>query len=147
MKLTVLIWVCYLAVAGVYLAAGVPKILDLEQFALDIYRYQILPSSLINITAILLPFIEVVAAVTLLLIPRYRDAAAFVLTGLTAVFTLAIVSAMVRGLDISCGCFSTESPITWWKIAENIGLLVIGALSFLGARTAIEGEPTDGGMN
>ena len=45
------------------------------------------------------------------------------------VFTLAILSALLRGLDITCGCFTQDpeaATIGWFKIAENLGFLVVG---------------------
>jgi hypothetical protein len=45
------------------------------------------------------------------------------------VFTILIIVAMLRGLDISCGCF-TQDPsadkIGYKKILENIGMILLG---------------------
>ena len=39
-------------------------------------------------------------------------------------FTVAVVAAAARGLDISCGCFGTGSGrVTWLTAARNLGLL------------------------
>jgi hypothetical protein len=44
-------------------------------------------------------------------------------------FTILIVSALIRGLDISCGCF-TQDPnaekIGYRKILENVGFILMG---------------------
>ena len=54
--------------------------------------------------AITLPWIEIVAGV-LLVIGLWARAAAFMCVGMNVVFIIAIISALRRGLDISCGCF------------------------------------------
>jgi hypothetical protein len=50
------------------------------------------------------------------------------MTVMLAGFTVLIASALLRGLDISCGCFSQDpnvSKIGFQKIAENCGLIVL----------------------
>ncbi len=96
-----------LILAGVFLAAAIPKMLDPAGFALSIYRYHLLPGWTINPLAIILPWVELVAAGALLW-PRHRGGAALLLGVLLIVFTLALGSALARGLDVTCGCFSTN---------------------------------------
>jgi hypothetical protein len=43
-------------------------------------------------------------------------------------FTILVFSALSRGLDISCGCFSQDphvNKIGYQKIAENFGLIIL----------------------
>lgn len=113
-----------LIVAGVFIGAGVLKIIDPEALATDIKHYRILPLWAVNAFAILLPWWEVAAALALF-IPRWRRSGALIIGGLTVVFTVAIVSAMARGLDISCGCFGSHSTKAGiWTLARNISLLI-----------------------
>jgi len=53
---------------------------------------------------------------------------------LLIVFIIAILSALGRGLDILCGCFTLDpnaSRIGWNKVIENIGLLLLGVFLIL----------------
>jgi hypothetical protein len=93
-----------LTLAGIFLLAAVPKILDPVSFAIDISNYQILPQVLVNVTAIVLPWIEAFAALALL--------SGFALDGAILLVTLQLVAfiamlgqAWWRDLDIECGCF------------------------------------------
>jgi len=60
---------------------------------------------------------------------RIRAAAA-VAAVLLVVFTAALVSALARGLDIHCGCFSQTAAerIGWGRVVEDAGLLVLAVL-------------------
>jgi uncharacterized membrane protein YphA (DoxX/SURF4 family) len=64
--------------------------------------------------------------------------AGLLLFGLLVVFTVAVVSALVRGLDISCGCFTQDpaaAKVGWLKIVENLGLIGLSLLVMLSRTT------------
>ena len=118
---------CRLILAAVFLLASVPKIITPHEFALAVFRYQLLPDTAINLTAIFLPWIELVAALAIL-VPRTSAAAAAILLALLAVFTAAISIDLVRGIDISCGCFTLDAdagPIGWWEVVRDLVFLVV----------------------
>ncbi len=115
-----------LAIAGIFLFAGASKLRDPTGFAVEIGYYELLPG-LAPYVAIVLPMIEVVAGLTLLLAPRlWRRAAAVVCAVLMAAFTFAASAALVRGLNIDCGCFGGGSgPITWLTLVRDGVLLAL----------------------
>lgn len=94
--------------AAVFAYAGGVKVADPAAFAEAIGNYRLLPDVLVNWMAVCLPWIELSAALALCL-PAWRRAGALLVLGMSGVFALAILSAWVRGLDISCGCFGTGS--------------------------------------
>lgn len=139
------IWFCRIILAAVFLAASLPKIAQPHEFALAVYRYQMLPYGLVNIMAVLLPWLELVAAVALL-VPRLSDGASLILGALLLVFTTAIAINLFRGIDMACGCFTVDAgaeSIGWWNVARNLALL--GA-TWLAARRLSSGPlpPTAG---
>jgi putative oxidoreductase len=109
-----------LSLAAFFLYAGVMKAWDPQEFGLEIARYRMVPQNLINLMAITLPWIEIVAGV-LLVAGLWARAAALACVGMNVVFIAAIISALHRGLDISCGCFgggaeaSKLSQATLWR--------------------------------
>ncbi len=110
---------------GMFILAGMAKIADPELFAKQIADYQILPHILINISAIALPWIEVVAG--LFLIAGIRLKANAVIMGLMLiVFIIAISYALILGLDNDCGCLSkmSDQKVGIPKILQNTGLLI-----------------------
>ncbi len=113
----------------VFLFACYHKILDPAAFALDIATYQILPLALINLMAIVLPWVELVAAVMLIAAWHTRTAAVLIIA-MMAMFTVAIMIALAKGLDMSCGCFASQGtvddPISWRTVLRDLGWLLLG---------------------
>ena len=98
---------CRLVVGGVFLYASWDKLHHPRAFAEAIHHYRLVPLPLLHAWAQFLPVLEATAGLTLLL-GAARRGAALVLAILTVVFMAAITAALVRGLDISCGCFHTD---------------------------------------
>jgi hypothetical protein len=125
------------AIAVAFLAAGAAKIVDPLAFAVSIARLRIVPMPLVGPVAILLPWVEVVAAVALLL-PNYRLPAIKLLLGLLLVFTAILGIGFLRGTGVSCGCFGSGDLILnqpRFALMRNIALL-------LGAVWVIRAKPT-----
>jgi len=125
------LWISRGVLAGVFLAYGASKIPYLDEFARSIHNYRLLPVPLENLLAIVLPWIEVTAAAALFVRPLVPGAAA-VVGGLTIVFLAAIGSALARGLDINCGCFTlTDASATrgtlWQHFVLDLLLLAMAA--------------------
>jgi putative oxidoreductase len=102
-----LLLLCRLVLGGVFLYASLDKLADPAGFARAISHYHIVPYPLLHPAAHLLPVVELVVGSALVLGLLRRGAA--LLCGLMVlIFMAAITSALVRGLDISCGCFNTD---------------------------------------
>ena len=116
-----LVTVCRLVLGLVFLYAGAPKVWLPQAFLVSVRSYMILPDDLVPAFTVVLPTIELVAGL-LLVLDRWVRPAAVVVGGMLCVFVVAIVSAMARGLDIECGCFSHG------ETAVGIELLVRDAI-------------------
>jgi putative oxidoreductase len=129
-------WVAALVLAGVFLAAALPKIAEPAKFALAIYQYGILPNSLVNLVAIYLPWLEISCAAALAVLPAARRGALVLLAGMLVAFTLALSWTFLRGQPVPCGCFGGdgESPSTWMALLRNLGLLALAALGLRATR-------------
>ena len=113
-------------VAGIFIYAGVLKMVDPVQFANDIDNYKILPWPVSVALAFYLPWLEIFCGLALVVRFLYRGALS-ILTALILTFTLATVAAKVRGLDITCGCFGHASQ-NWSfpaHLATNLTLLAV----------------------
>jgi putative oxidoreductase len=107
-------------VGGVFIYASMYKINYPTEFAETIAAYQLIPYWAINLTALILPWIELVAGVLLLLGIRTKSAAA-VIGFLLLIFSLAILVTMVRGIPIGCGCFtSVDEPMGWRTLVRDL---------------------------
>ena len=92
----------------VFIYASYDKILNPAQFAEAIFNYQILPDNFINICALTLPWLELLLGLCLIF-GIFMPGAVLLVNLLLIVFMGALLFNLYRGLDISCGCFSTES--------------------------------------
>jgi uncharacterized membrane protein YphA (DoxX/SURF4 family) len=104
-----LLWRIFdLVIGGIFIVAGVIKVIHPLQFAYDIANYDAVPWAVGVRAAFYLPWLEIIAGLCLIL-RRFYAGALTVILGLTLVFIGATVSARMRGIDISCGCFGHAS--------------------------------------
>ena len=86
--------------------AAVSKLANPSEFLGSIYAYQLpLPRVLLQTTAVVLPWVELLCGL-LLLAGFWVETSLILVTGLLVMFVLATGQAWARGIDISCGCFS-----------------------------------------
>ena len=117
-----------LFVGFILLYAGLGKIVEPQTFAKEIANYHILPDFLINITALVLPWLEVIIGIFLIAGIRIRASATIASVSML-VFIIAVLSAMIRGLDINCGCFADKVVMVGWrKIIEDLIILIAALL-------------------
>lgn len=129
---------CRIGLASIFIIAGWPKMLDPGTFASSIENYQILPWQLVNLWALILPWIELSAGAALLAglacelagvsVGQKLTKGAAVLCGfLLVLFLAAISSAVVRDLNIDCGCFGTQGGrgVGLAAIAKDFGFLIL----------------------
>jgi putative oxidoreductase len=114
---------------SLFLLAGLSKLPRRREFADAVERYQLLPHRLVQPVARLVPVAELLAGAALLLGLGLQIVAALVALMLAA-FTVAVSTALLRGREIDCGCFSGVSPtrITWLTVGRNGVLLLLAAL-------------------
>jgi uncharacterized membrane protein YphA (DoxX/SURF4 family) len=122
-----------LALGAIFVAASLPKIADPPSFAHMIYNYRILPGSLINISALTMPWLELLTGLALIL-GIWKKPARWIITAMLVAFIIAISINLVRGNPIDCGCFDTsaagktpEEQIhdMWMVIVRDIGMLLM----------------------
>ena len=118
--------ICRLLLGGLFIYAAVPKLLDPYAFARLIYGYRILHRDLVNLAALLLPWIELLPAALLVLGICVRSAGV-VLGGVLVAFLGAMGLAMARGLHIECGCFLPlfGDKVGWSTLLRDAVLLLL----------------------
>ncbi|NDV62685.1 hypothetical protein G0Q06_09505 [Puniceicoccales bacterium CK1056] len=102
-----LIWVVQGFISLFFFFSGISKLLDPAAFSMAIERYQLVGGTLSWAIALWLPWLECMLAATLWS-RNWRLPSLALLIGMMGVFQIALLSALLRGLDISCGCFGTE---------------------------------------
>ncbi len=128
-----------LALGAIFIVAAIPKIADPPSFAHMIYNYRIVPGPMVNIMALLMPWMEILAGLALVLGIWKRGTRALIGV-LLVVFILAILINLARGNAIDCGCFNvSEAGKTfeqrlssmWWDVLRDLGMLAMVAQQWL----------------
>ncbi|MEA2572523.1 MAG: hypothetical protein QOI24_4524 [Acidobacteriota bacterium] len=124
-----------LALGVIFIAAALPKIVDPPSFAHMVYNYRIVPGSLVNLSALAMPWIELLCGVALVL-GIWRGTARTLIAAMLVTFIIAISINLARGNAIDCGCFdvsaagkSVEERLADMRfvIFRDLGMLLMAA--------------------
>jgi hypothetical protein len=117
---------CQIGIGLLFAWAALTKLGDLPSFAVQIHNFRMMPVAVENLVALTLPWVELLAALALIFDVRPRSGAA-VVGALLVLFTVGVLVAMGRGLDIECGCFGTSdvTRVGVGKVAQNLGMLLL----------------------
>jgi cobalt-zinc-cadmium efflux system protein len=123
-----------IALGAVFVYAAWVKIREpWELFALAVSSYKILPLPAVEFVARTLPWFEMIVGVMLIAGVWLRITATITSVLLVAFLGL-IVRAYLLGMEISCGCFSNNEPITWLTMLRDgsmlAGSLILTAMAF-----------------
>ena len=100
------LWLFRLVVGGVFIWAGVLKIIDPLEFAQNIANYRVVSRDISFFLALVLPWLEVLCGI-LVILGIFRSASSLLLSGMLGVFLVLITVTILRGLDVDCGCFGS----------------------------------------
>ena len=126
LKNKTLLAVFRLALGGLFVYAGVVKVLDPLDFAQNIRNYRLVGQSLSFIAAVVLPWLEILAGVALAA-GIWKRASALIISGLLVFFILLTLVTIARGLDVDCGCFGALSRKSGFGvILEDLVMLFMG---------------------
>jgi uncharacterized membrane protein YphA (DoxX/SURF4 family) len=129
---TILILLVRIFLGGLFVVAGLDKITDSQAFVNSVLQYKIIGPTPAMCTATILPSLELLCGLSLI-IGLYPRGCTLLITIMLVGFTVLVASALIRGLDISCGCFTQDpnvSKIGYQKILENCGLIVLSVWLF-----------------
>ena len=88
-----------------FIYASFHKIISPADFAKIVYGYDLFPEMFINMIAIVIPFLELVAGLALI-IGFYPRSAAIIINALLLAFITVLAINLIRGHEFECGCFS-----------------------------------------
>lgn len=118
----------------VFIYASLDKLYNQEEFSRAIYNYKFFPEILINIFAIVVPYLEIICGI-LIITGIYLRGSSLIITLMLFFFIIALTQAYIRGLDISCGCFSLETVSNksdiLQRIIEDILLIIASIIVFI----------------
>jgi uncharacterized membrane protein YphA (DoxX/SURF4 family) len=118
---------------ALFIYSSMDKIANMPDFARIILNYKILPVQLVNLLAIFLPWLELITGFCLVL-GKFVRASLVIYSSMLVIFIIALSQALIRGLDISCGCFSVEpstTSVVWLRIIEDFVMLFFSVNLYL----------------
>ena len=124
------------AVGATFIVASVYKIRDPGSFAKSIWYYHLVPGDLINLMALILPWVELLCGLALIMGLFYHGAVVLV-NVMTVTFIIALCATIVKGIDIDCGCFKAGHAATkaaWEALVFDL-VLVLFTLQLLFSRS------------
>ncbi len=133
MKKSLFFWF-RLIMGAIFITAAMDKIFHPVAFAQVIFNYQLLPDFLINVCAIIVPWLEFILGFSLM-IGLWLPGAVVLVNVLLLTFLSALVFNLARGLNIHCGCFSTAAtgePATLWYLFRDSAFVFMGGYMLVG---------------
>ena len=115
------------ALSAIFLYAAATKVPDMAGFAQDFANFRLVPPGLVPYGASIIVGIEVALGLAHATGFGARSAA-LAAGGLLVVFLGALAQALLRGIDLRCGCFGNDELASWWTVARDALLLVPAAL-------------------
>ena len=110
--------------------AGMEKLLQPDQFYEAILSYKIINSLPAIFVTYTLPSLEIILGI-FVMYPKTREISLLLIITLTCTFIGLILISMLRGLDITCGCFGGDSNSSYLQILlRDIGILVFASTAF-----------------
>tara|TARA_R110002096_G_scaffold67332_9_gene163379 strand:+ start:9942 stop:10409 length:468 start_codon:yes stop_codon:yes gene_type:complete len=133
---------------GMFVFSGYLKVRNPELFAKSVLDFNIVGDPWPAIIGVTLPWLEIFCGIGLIIHRCYLGSLAILGTSIF-VFNLALGSAWMRGLEISCGCFGDSEEVTNYALAIGRNIVLLGiALALVmmdrGAWFWGREEPADG---
>ncbi len=116
---------------AVFLLAGFNKALARDDFTLAVWQYGLTDWQTSTLIAAILPWLEITFG-AMLFIRHLRPPALVATTALLLIFSFALGSAILRNLEISCGCFGANTPFSdpGLAIVRNFALLALAGVAW-----------------
>jgi len=111
-----------IVLGALFIWAAITKLPDMAGFAQDVANYRIVPAALVPFVASAVVGIELLGGIALVAGVMERAAAA-VIACLLVAFIAFLSQALLRGIDLRCGCFGGDEPASWWTVARDLLML------------------------
>ena len=124
--------ICRFILGIIFIYASIDKIANPIEFSNAIDNYHIIPSQLSNLVALVIPWVELFIGLCFI-VGLFLDGASIISIVLMILFIFIITQALVRGIDLHCGCFDlAEKNINDPNVKLKMFKRIVEDLLFLG---------------
>ena len=92
----------------IFIYASYDKILDPAGFSKNIHNFHVTPIAVENLAALIIPWLELIIGV-FLIFGLFLEGTTSIIIALLVFFIFILSQAVFRGIDVHCGCFTTEA--------------------------------------
>lgn len=122
-----------LGLGCLFLWSSLPKIRQPYDFLSSVYDYQLVGPKLGMLTAMTLPWLELLVGLCLLG-GIFVSGALLASIAMAGMFTFVLGWALYRGLEISCGCFGAGMEvISYFVLIRALVILLLSLSAYIGA--------------
>jgi len=129
------------ALGALFLWAAATKLPDLANFAQDVANYRVLPPMLVPYASAAVVGIEILSGLALVTGVAAKPAA-LLAAALLVAFIVFLAQALLRGIDLRCGCFGGDEPASWWTVARDFAMLAAAVVVARGSPHQQQGGHT-----
>ena len=133
--------VCALSIGFVLVYSSSNHIGNPYAYLSKVFSYGLVSERIGVVAASLLPTVELVPGLMLMFFASHRATGFLTSCVLFCFFAAIQIQALVRGLNISCGCFSSSSdnPINWLTISRTLLCLTVSIVGLFLSRKSSRG--------
>ena len=92
----------------IFIYASYDKILDPSGFSRNIHNFHVTPIAVENLAALIIPWLELIIGI-FLIFGLFLEGTTSIIIALLVFFIIILSQAVIRGIDIHCGCFKIEA--------------------------------------
>jgi uncharacterized membrane protein YphA (DoxX/SURF4 family) len=121
-----------LVLGGVFIYAAILKMRSPQDVADSMASFHLVPNPLIDLWALGLPLFELTSGLCLVT-GYFCRIGLFSIMAMLTMFLGAIASTLIRGIQINCGCFGTDSvgdADPWIAVSRDMLLLLCAAYAY-----------------
>ena len=114
-----------------FIYASYDKILDPAGFSKNIHNFHVTPIAIENLAALILPWLELIIGV-FLIIGLFLEGTTSIIIALLIFFIIILSQAVLRGIDVHCGCFKLDADIGTTDFRKELIIRIGEDIIYLG---------------
>jgi uncharacterized membrane protein YphA (DoxX/SURF4 family) len=120
-----------LTLGVIFIVSSIPKLRQPYDFLASVYGYKLVSPQIGLVVAMILPWLELFVGICLVG-GIFVSGAILASIVMCAMFSFVLISALWRGLSISCGCFNPSGAgiICYWTVSRALLLLLASLTAY-----------------